>query len=287
MSFVANTLAAMHRNKRWGLFALLIYIPLSIFPHDLVQYYVNQIAIHYTHKRLYQGAAALHIAIAAIFTLILLPRLLKHPMRGRVAAMWILTIALAVATWWSFMANNSELVHFPQYFPEGMMLLVLTGSPLEAIALATIIGGLDEAFQYIWVVAGQPVPYDFNDIFMDMIGAASGVVFALSLLPVARSVVRRWWRPGVLAFLAVYPVGFLLWLSGKMVLYEAPGAGPHWFSLSRQVTPPFWFKAFFGPRIFHELSPLEGPLVLLSGLVLYALLLGDLEVSSPAEVQAR
>jgi hypothetical protein len=78
-------------------------------------------------------------------------------------------------------------------------------------------------------------------------------------------------RPGVVALLVVLASGVLLWATGLMVLYEAPGAPPHWFSLSRQTRLPFWFSVdFLGPRKFHELSPLEGPLLLLAALGFYA-----------------
>jgi hypothetical protein len=42
---------------------------------------------------------------------------------------WILSFALMVGTWKMLMANNTELVHYPQYFPEGLALAALTSSP--------------------------------------------------------------------------------------------------------------------------------------------------------------
>jgi hypothetical protein len=272
----------------WGWIGLLIYVPSVIFPHDLVQYYVNEIANRYTHRRLYQGAAIIGEVIGVVVTLIFVWRLRTQPERITIGVSWLVTLTLIVATWWAFMANNTELVHFPQYFPEGLVLLALTGSPVESIAWGTIFGGLDECFQYWFIVKGKPVPYDFNDIYMDLLGTAAGVVFAMTLLRTERRrAAAGWWKevlrsPGILAVFGIVIVGIGLWAAGLMTLYEAPGAPPHWFSLSRQTHLPFWFSVdFLGPRTFHELSPIEGPILLLCALAFYSILDRLVRISAP------
>ena len=273
-------LAAVSRHKVLGWILLLIYVPSVIFPHNLVQFYANEIAIKYTHKGLYKLAAVSAIMIGVVITLVFLPALRRQPKRGAVSMLWVFTMLLMVGTWWIFMANNTELVHFPQYFPEGFLLLALTGSPVEALAWGTIFGGLDEAFQYAYIVNKLPVPYDYNDIFMDLLGTAAGIVFAMSLMRLEnRQSERGWWkgvlkRPGVAILLAIPVVGIGLWASGVMTLYEAANAPPHWFSLSRQHDLPFWFSAptLLGPKTFHELSPLEGPILLLVVIAAWSLL---------------
>ena len=289
MGFLRNALAAISRHKAWGWIGLLIYAPSVIFPHDTVQYYANQIAIRYTHKRLYQGSAAVAVLLGAMATLMLLWALRRRPLRRSIGMLWLLTILFFVGTWWMLMANNTELVHFPQYFPEGMVLLALTGSPVESIAWATFFGGLDECFQYWVIVKGKPVPYDFNDIFMDLLGGVAGVVFAMALMRTERrGSAPGWWkgvlkRPGVVVILGVVAAGFMLWATGPMVIYEAPGAPPHWFAMTRQTHLPFWFSApnFLGPRTFHELSPAEGPILLLAALAAWSLLDKHFRISAP------
>jgi hypothetical protein len=294
MRILARLLAAISRHKILGWIALLIYVPSVIFPHDTVQYYANEIAIRYTHKRLYQGSAVGAIFIGVVLTLMFLRAVRRQPERRAITMLWVLTVLLSVGTWWMFMANNTELVHFPQYFPEGMMLLALTASPVESIAWATVFGGLDECFQYWVIVKGKPVPYDFNDIFMDLLGGAAGVVFAMALMRTERRKSEPgWWkgvlkRPGIALIPCLIVAAIGLWATGFMTLYEAPNAPPHWFSLSRQTTLPFWFSApnFLGPRTFHELSPLEGPMVLLITLGGWSLLDKRFRISAP-EAEAK
>ena len=126
---------------------------------------------------------------------------------------------------WSVLtANNTELVHFPQYFPEGMALAALTLSPVESLAWLTLLGGLDEDFQYVFLMHGRPVSLDFNDIYMDLIGGAAGVVFAMAwlrwdLLSSSLESWRDWLRrtlatPGVLAIFGIL-------LAGRRCYYQA------------------------------------------------------------------
>ena len=288
MNALEKFLAVVSRHKLLGWTGLLMYAMAVIFPHDLVQYYVNEIAIHYTHKRLYQGAATGGVVLAVLVSLIFLWGLRRQPQWLSIGVCWLITLTLIIATWWTFMANNTELVHFPQYFPEGLILLALTRAPVDSIAWGTIFGGFDECFQYWFIVQGKPVPYDFNDIFMDLLGTAAGVVFAMTFMRTERpGFVSGWWkgvmkRPGILAICAIVATGIVLWATGIMVVYEAAGAAPHLFSLSRQTHLPFWFSiSFLGPRTFHELSPVEGPILILMALGLYSLMDRYFQISAP------
>ncbi len=59
-----------------------------------------------------------------------------------------------------------------------------------------------------------------------------------------------------------------------MLLYDAEGAPSHWFTLSRLKTPSFWYfnPGMLGPHHFHELAPVEGPVLILATIALYGIL---------------
>ncbi|MGA2194591.1 MAG: hypothetical protein ABSH40_04910 [Bryobacteraceae bacterium] len=277
MSTLPRLLAAIHSHPRWGWAALMAYAAAVTFPHENVQWLVNEIAIRITHRRLYQVSAAITVVGAAWLTWILARRLRGQAARRTVAAFWIVTLALIWCTWRIFTANNVELVHYPQYIPEGMALLALTLSPAESLAWIALFGGLDECFQY-WVLAnGKPVPFDFNDVYMDLLGGAAGVLLAMAFLRCdprdggSWDAWRIWKRPGIIMILAVIAVGLLLWSSGLMLLF-ADKRNPHyWFALSRFNAPAFWFQVpLNGPNKYHTLSPVEGPILILGTIGLYA-----------------
>ena len=180
MSGLSRFLAALERHKAWGWTGLILYACAVTFPHQNVQDIVGQLATKITHKRLYQGTAAIVLSMGFVLTILFFRRLSGQTGRRRLATFWILTLLLMVGTWRLLIANNTELVHFPQYFPEGMALVALTASPVESMAWLSLFGGLDEDFQYVFLMRGRPVSLDFNDIYMDLMGGAAGIVFAMA-----------------------------------------------------------------------------------------------------------
>jgi len=278
-------LAAIHKHPRWSWAALAVYAAAVTFPHENVQYVVNLIAIRFTHKRLYQGSAAIALFEVALLTLILVRRLVRQPERGKLAAFWILTIGLIWGTWRAFTANNVELVHYPQYFPEGIALVALTLSPAESLAWITIFGGLDECFQYWHLMGDKLVPFDFNDVYMDLLGGAAGVLFAMAFLrckprpPGSWSTGKMFFRPGIVAILGIAFTGLALWCVGLMQLYQDPSRH-YWFALSRMKTTAYWVVVGAnGPHRYHTLSPIEGPILILATIALYGMLDRRLEIS--------
>jgi hypothetical protein len=270
-------LLAIHRRPRWGWIGLVLYAAAVTFPHEQVQYIVNEIANWMSHKRLYQLSAAILLLQGALLTFFVSKRIAGQPARRMLATFWILTIALIWCTWRFFTANNVELVHYPQYVPEGMALLALTLSPAESLAWIALFGGLDECFQYWDLMGAKKVPFDFNDVYMDLLGGAAGVVLAMVILRCDRRTIKASWknillRPGVVMILSLVAIGIVLWSCGLMVLYDDANAG-HWFALSRVRMPTFWFQVIAnGPNKYHTLSPIEGPILILATIALYATL---------------
>lgn len=271
-----SLLRSIHSHPRASWLALILYAAAVTFPHENVQYVVNLLCIRYTHHRVYQASAAIALAELLIVTLILWPAVRRQPARRILSIAWIATFALMWGIWRVFTANNTELVHFPQYVPEGMALLALTLSPAEAIAWATLFGGLDECFQYWFLMAGRPVGYDFNDIYMDLAGGAAGVLLAMAFLHCEPSRAAPWKkilsRPGIKVIFGIAAAGLLLAITGLISVYATPAAHT-WFALSRDKPPQYWYvNPLFGPHKFHELSPIEGPILILATVLAYAIL---------------
>jgi len=264
---------SLRKNRAWGWAGLILYACAVTFPHAPVQDIVGAIAAKITLKRLYLVSAVIALTMGAGLTLVFVRKLFREPGRRVLSVFWVLTLVLMVATWRVLFANNTELVHYPQYFPEGVAVLALTLSPVEALAWVVFFGLLDETFQYIYVVAGRALPLDFNDIYMDLLGGAAGVVFAMAWIGGFRMPRKKVWvRPGVVVICGIILTTLGLLWSGKVLMYEAPGAPPHWFALSRLKTDTFWYfsPVILGPHHFHELAPLEGTILILATIVLYS-----------------
>lgn len=275
----------------WAWAGLLVYACAVTFPHQPVQDVVGALVNKISRNRVYQLSVALAFIEAAVFMALFVRNVSRLTERRWLVSYWILCFLLMIGTWRLFMANNTELVHFPQYFPEGMALLALTLSPVESLAWITLFGGLDETYQYIYLTKGRATSLDFNDIYMDVIGGAAGIIFAMAMLrceslrpesrtgsgePPLESWGALWKRillsPGVLVIFGILLAGAVLLWTGAMVLYEPlKTPTPHWFALSNLQTEAFWYfnDAVLGPHHFHELESIEGVLLILVTIALF------------------
>jgi hypothetical protein len=87
-------------------------------------------------------------------------------------------------------------------------------------------------------------------------------------------------RPGIMVILGLVVAGIGLWATGRMELY-GEGNSRAWFALSRIRMPAFWFQVIpNGPNKYHTLSPVEGPLLILATIAIYAVLDRGLQVST-------
>ncbi len=252
------------------------YFAAVTFPHDEVQECAGEAAKWMGRANLYRVAGVIGLALAAFVTGAFV-RQLREDASGRlIGGYWAATLLLIFGTWGVLTANNTELIHYPQYFIPGAVLMALTVSPFESLAWITIAAGLDECYQY-WVLHGSwGIPFDFNDVFMDFLGGALGVVFMTAFLqctPVQRKIdfLRLILaRPGAAILGAIVAGGAILLASGKMLLYADGQHQSYWIAMSRSKEPAFWiFNDSWAPHKFHTLSPVEGPLMLIAALAFY------------------
>jgi hypothetical protein len=272
---VSRTIAAIRDHRVLGWAAFIAYAAAVTFPHEDVQWAVNEFQIRIGGLRhLYRLSAAIALGLAVILTALLL-RAPRRPQARTSRICWFAAIGLITGAWATLTANNVELVHYPQYFPEGLALTALTLSPTEALAWIVIFGGLDEGYQY-WVLShGRPTLLDFNDIYMDLLGGMTGIVFAMAYLPAARLAKRRpwreWKRPGIVVLFSVSALGIALWAAGLMRIVEDKSGPRYWFALGRFRAPSFWAQIVAnGPNRYHTLTPCEGMILIWATIAFFA-----------------
>lgn len=191
---------------------------------------------------------------------------------GVLAAYWIFGAALAAGSYVLLMFSKTELPHFPQYAIMAFLVYPLCGSVVETVWWTTCLGAIDEWYQWQILFPERPSQYDFNDVYLNTIGAILGVVLLLRLLP--REVRPRmphaaWARrlitfPAVRVMLAAFVAAMLLYGTGKLALY--PRQAPHpWMVLSRRgPRPSRWVKPSTTlEKWVLEMRPLDGAVLLL------------------------
>lgn len=279
MNWFSRFLFAFRRRRVWAWVALLAYACAVTFPHQPVQVALGHFTDRFGREPLYQSSVAIALTLAAIVNLLFFKRISGQTGRVQLTVYWLASYVLMAGIWRIFMANNTELVHFYQYFPEGVALLAITLSAMESMAWLTLLAVADELFQFITLTKGRDTLLDFNDIYMDLIGGTAGILFAMVTLrcewrtaePLLSFVGKTVRRPGIIALLTMVIAVAALLVSGQILVYES-AAAPHWFAFSRLKTDSFWYFSplILGPHHFHELMPPEGALLVLLTIPLIA-----------------
>jgi hypothetical protein len=130
--------------------------------------------------KLYDRLVATGFALLAVATLIVITRS-RSPAARFLAVGAAVLVALAVIVQKTLLVASIENVHYPQY----ALLAILLGrggftAEVSWLA-ATALGGLDEMHQWLFMHRGTFEYFDWNDVFLNAIGAAFGVI-ALRLM---------------------------------------------------------------------------------------------------------
>ena len=149
-------------------------------------------------------------------------------------------LVLAVIAHKVIVVNAIESIHYPQYALMAV-LLARSGLGFEPAWLgATLLGAADEGYQAVALPRGAPDYFDWNDVLLNGIGAAFGVLIALMA---GSAAVQR----GRLSSTA-------RWTGVTLALAVAFVANPPVWSPFLEGTP--------GGRLFHRLSASEAMAVL-------------------------
>lgn len=102
--------------------------------------------------------------------------------------LWLIAV-LAIDRWLTYSLN--EAFHYPQY----ALLAWLIARALDpqhrrriagrVLFWTTLAGSLDELLQYLWITADYSHYFDFNDVLVNLVGAAAGVLLYLGSAPAA------------------------------------------------------------------------------------------------------
>lgn len=257
---MAKFIQWLGRNKILAvLLAIVVYFSIVAFHQvitDLAIKLRNAIGRdRYNEYLAYSFLVLLTIVVALLF---------YHSFRSRLRYVKLsISAGVTVLIVFSFrylMVYNIEAIHFVEYMLVAVLLLPVLKSYGETVFWVTILGLLDELFQYRFLTPNFEY-FDFNDITLNLLGAGAGAVVVFVLNSQSVKVRRnKWYRsPAFLTGTGLLTAFSILLLSGKMSINPVDTEGSEvWFSINRKSIPDgFWTTAYPG-RIFHILRPFEG-----------------------------
>lgn len=179
------------------------------------------------------------------------------------------TLFLTAASFLLLVTKNLEGVHFLQYAILAFLLFPLVNNYWETIYWTTILGIADEALQY-WGLIRHWNYFDFNDVVLNLLGAAIGVsILILHGFPVRELVLKR--SAAILSLASLLISGLVLFAAGILAFYPSDDGTLAFISL-RRIPPEseFWRTyAYPSANEHHILEPAEGILLILLLLMYY------------------
>ena len=207
--------------------------------------------------------------------LVTLWRHMRKPGSIIVVGFFLLPTLFLTGLFFAFALTYSiEAVHFFQYAILAVLLFPLVKSYGATVFWATLLGVLDEIYQYV-ILTPTFHYFDFNDILLNLLGAGIAVV-SIRLMTGGRFTRKQQWKgylPVFTAALLIAAAFVTLYLMNYIRWYPAAGTEtPRWFAINRTpALESFWIKAYEG-KLLHILGPWEG-IALLAVLMAYYFLL--------------
>ncbi len=256
---------------------MLVYFVLNVFAHGLVQQFAKWIQDQLTVSRTNTLVTIIALATLPLFIALVFFRLRSAPHKVLKVFYCAVTAGLVVGSYTTMFMINMESVHFPQYALLAILVFAIMPRFGETILLVTVLGAIDEGYQY-WVLDRDADLYlDFNDMVLNLVGAAIGVMLLALLIrsnPTAQrsstySPARFFKSPAFITAAGVAGVTLLLCLLGEIALYPESAA---WIVL-RRIGPPgaFWITSYWG-KTCHVLMPSEGVFMIASIMAFYVFL---------------
>ena len=261
----------LHRRRLANILLLVSYFLLVVLPHEQVGLLTVDIFGHLPRDTYNLIILIAGIISLGIFLVPFIKRLIVHPERKKIGFYLIATVGFIALTLNTLFVVNIEIVHFFQY--AGMVLLVfpLTLRFGETLFWATLLGALDEAYQYFYLAPERTDYYDFNDVITNLLGAALMLVYLRTYdFGQPRVSAKKWFNTA--PFYVTIALGTLiiaLYQGGILGIYPAEEALQRPFLLVRVIPPGFW--SVIPPEIvYHVVQPLEGTIITVLLLVFYS-----------------
>lgn len=236
--------------------AAVVYSVVTTLQHDWAQQFVRNV------QRV-PVWTVVSLALVTIFLLVLTAAALRslrfHQDRQFLGLSWAISAFLLYLSDALLMSVHTEAVHFLQYgILSSIAYLGFRNTP-TTLAFVSVVGLLDEAYQYWGLYSGWGIYYDWNDVLLNVLAGGVGLLFLLTLRP---SLFAREHSKG---FLVRY--ADLLTLGGLVVIIAAglmlgmiaqhpttDMSGVHLLLDRGGPDSRFWLRAWWSGKFYHKVD---------------------------------
>ena len=257
----------LYRHKYFTAITGSFYFIATVVFHRQIANFSLHIEKKLSFKTYNQLLGLITISIFVIFAVLILNRIRKDEDPAFKSAFLIITILILIGAHFAVLAVNVEYIHLLHYIILTFFVFSLTLRFGETLFWVTLLGTVDEVYQYYVVWPGQTY-MDFNDIIYDMLGSMIAVIFIYFSLNIKTFIQteniffkKRVISPAlVVTFILL--LGYLILSLSGLLQYAPHLEKPNAPILLNRTTPPqnFW-TVFEKGKTYHIFKPFEFVLV--------------------------
>lgn len=259
MNFAQRYTAYLSQRPVLNVCLVIIYYLLVVLPHEVIGVWIAETLDKPFGRETY-NLFILVLAISGFLGYLYFVWNGTRNKKDKGKKTWLylfVTLSLIIISLHTILVVNVEIIHFVQYALLALLLFPFFLNYQETLFWATVLGAIDEAYQYLVLAPQRTDYYDFNDVLIDMVGATLGLIL-LSAYEVANKITAlNFYQRS--SFKGLVFISFLIFLAlgmGWMTIYPSMDGHIAYFPLIKTINEGFW--TFISPNVnFHIIHPLE------------------------------
>ena len=242
-----------------------------VLPHEQVQVFVAWLFRNMPREKYQEIIFFTGIGLFCLFLIVLGWLAVKNRRVKETLVYSGITLILLAAAVHILIIHNFEMIHFPQYIFLAILIFPLVMRYGETVFWTAMLGAVDEAYQYFYLAPERTAYFDFNDIILNLLGSALGVLLLFSCGIRSRVYdFKKWYASPVFRVLAVLGIGItLLFQTAILDVYRPAEGEKPWMELVKTRAVGFWEYIPHLKDKFHIVRPLEGIILIVVLLLLY------------------
>jgi len=259
----------LSERKVLNLILLLIYYLLVVLPHEWVGLQTVKIFGSLTRNQYNLTISALSFIALFIFLLFIFKKVRNSEQELLKWFYFFATILFAILCFKILFVINIEAIHFVQYAGFAVLCFPLFQNFNQTLIISTIAGAIDEAYQYFYLAPQRTNYYDLNDVIINLIGAAFGLILIRCLNPLVKHYkgIRFLKSPAIILSFSVCLVILSSFITSLIGLYATNSDAT--YVLVKKMPSSFWTEI---PTkvLYHIVLPIEGLIITILLLLFYS-----------------